>query len=259
MAISILTLVVLSAMLTMEFALARSPIGLPLIESGILGVLSIFWLAFNAFSTARWKYLPMQCEAISVAFPERAWCRDVHALKAFVWIVFGTCLGITIWTLTYTLTQYKKGHKHVLKTPLSQYEPSDPLSNLGLDGKEGVDWYPASSFANSAPVASESGAGAKNAYAFTAAVPTISNYDYDSGTYYNSAAQGTSSGMNAYPFASGIGSQSLGGGNGANVTRSLSGSKYVQYEKENPFERLPPAPTPKPARKALERDAAAAW
>lgn len=236
MAISILTLVVLFTMLTMEFALNRSPLGLPLVEAGILGVLSIFWLAFNAFSTARWKYVPMQCEAISLAYsPERAWCRDVHALKAFVWAVFIACLGITVWTITYTLMQYQKGNKHILKMPLSQYDPTDPTPFLGTDGKEDVDWYPATSFAPSGqPGASASNENGNNYYASTSAA--------------------------AYPFAAGIGSQSLGLNSGATgVSRSLSGSKYVQYEKENPFERLPPMPTPKSTRKNLEKDATAAW
>lgn len=165
-------------------------------------------------------------------------------------------LAITVWTITYTLTQYKKGHKHVLKTPLSQYEPEE--SSSGLNGKEDVDWYPANSFANSSSTAAPS-----NGYAFTAAGAS-NGYDYDtnSNNYYGGAA-GPSS---AYPFASGIGSSSNGhnlsvkqGDYGAGVSRSLSGSKYVQYEKENPFERLPPAPTPKSQRKALEKDAAAAW
>lgn len=244
MAISILTLVVLFAMLAMEFAVARSPLGLPLVETGVLGVLSIFWLAFNAFSTARWKYVPMQCEAISLAFsPERAWCRNVHALKAFVWIVFGTCLAITIWTITYTLLQYKKGHKHVLKTPLSQYDPTDPTPFLGMGGKEEVDWFPATSFATSGQPA--------------AASP--STYTGNNGNNYY-GGNGASSSTAAYPFASGIGSQNLGANGGAaGVSRSMSGSKYVQYEKENPFERLPPLPTPKSMRKNLEKDATAAW
>ncbi|EAU86795.2 hypothetical protein CC1G_09920 [Coprinopsis cinerea okayama7 len=134
--ISIITLVVLFIMLALDFVTLRSPIGVPLIEGGILGILTIIWLAFNAFSTSRWQHIPTQCNEISLAYPSyRAWCKDVQTLKAFTWVVFVMCLAITLWTLIYSLLQYKNGHKHILRTPLSQYEPGAAGS-----GKT-ADWY----------------------------------------------------------------------------------------------------------------------
>ena len=83
------------------------PTARPAVEVGLLYVLSIFWLgtpfhlsrlmvpsdlstlAFNAFSTARWRHVPMNCASIPDEYADmRSWCVDVQGLKAFVWIEF---------------------------------------------------------------------------------------------------------------------------------------------------------------------------
>ncbi|TFK24093.1 hypothetical protein FA15DRAFT_704855 [Coprinopsis marcescibilis] len=137
LAISVITTVLLFVMLTIDAALDRCWTGYAQTEAGVLGVLSIFWLgkwiSFNAFSTSRWGGVPMSCDEIPeckyqvllTSFEEgRTWCKDVHALKAFVWIVFLTCFGITAWTVTYTVTQFRRGNRHILKMPLSRYTPN---------------------------------------------------------------------------------------------------------------------------------------
>lgn len=90
-----------------------------------MSVLSIFWLgvslnfsiqslsliiilAFNAFSTSRWRHVPLVCSSIPAGelhptprvllhpaisdwlkkeyTDEKIWCHDLQALKAFIWI-----------------------------------------------------------------------------------------------------------------------------------------------------------------------------
>lgn len=112
----------------LDFSQTNSLFARPPFEIGFLSLLNIFWLgtsallayqffslrpcksiAFNSFSTSRWRHVPMACSAIPdgalQTFPkptsvtyfiylllefadERVWCRDVQALKAFVWIEF---------------------------------------------------------------------------------------------------------------------------------------------------------------------------
>ncbi|KAJ3544762.1 hypothetical protein NMY22_g2663 [Coprinellus aureogranulatus] len=124
LALSTVSLVLVFTMLALDVTLARSWTSFPPFEIIILGILSIFWLSFNAFSTSRWQGIPMNCNIIPPEFaPERVWCRDTNALKAFVWLTFLICSGITVWTTCYTVSQYKSGRKHVLSTPLSRYRP----------------------------------------------------------------------------------------------------------------------------------------
>lgn len=129
LALSIVTLVLVSVMLVLDVTLVRSWTAFPPFEIVIFGILSIFWLSFNAFSTSRWQGIPMQCNMITAEFSaERVWCRDTNALRAFVWVTFLACFAITVWTTYYTASQYKSGHKHVLSSPLSRYRPE--LNNI---------------------------------------------------------------------------------------------------------------------------------
>ncbi|KAF5339595.1 hypothetical protein D9611_011438 [Ephemerocybe angulata] len=122
LALSIVTLVFLFFMISIDFALDHSWTGFPQTEIGVLGILSILWLSFNAFSTSRWKDMPMNCGSIPLDFPaERTWCRDVQALKAFVWITFAVCAGIVLCTARYCITQRQRGNKHIFSMPLSRY------------------------------------------------------------------------------------------------------------------------------------------
>ena len=45
--------------------------------------------AFNAFSTSRWRHIPLNCGSIPDEYADmRGWCVDVQALKSFAWIEF---------------------------------------------------------------------------------------------------------------------------------------------------------------------------
>ncbi|KAF8657584.1 hypothetical protein AX16_002167 [Volvariella volvacea WC 439] len=123
--LSIVTLILLFAMLAMDFSLENSFTGRAPFEIGFFSVLSIFWLAFNAFSTSRWSQVPMNCGAIPDEFADvRGWCKNLQALKAFVWIEFVLVFAIVLFTIRYTLTQNTRGNKHIFRVALSRYRPN---------------------------------------------------------------------------------------------------------------------------------------
>ncbi|EDQ99837.1 uncharacterized protein LACBIDRAFT_334678 [Laccaria bicolor S238N-H82] len=64
LALSIITFVIIVFLLALDFALNNSYTGRAQFEIGVFGVLSIFWLSFNAFSTSRWRQVPFHCNSI---------------------------------------------------------------------------------------------------------------------------------------------------------------------------------------------------
>ncbi|KAF8191372.1 hypothetical protein BJ912DRAFT_925323 [Pholiota molesta] len=123
-ALSIISMVIVVLLLAIDLALDNAYTGRPQVEIGVYGILSIFWLAFNAFSTERWSAIPFQCNSIPTEFAdERLWCKSLQALKSFVWINFLLCLGIALFTLRYTIAEYYRGHKHIFQMSLSRYRP----------------------------------------------------------------------------------------------------------------------------------------
>ncbi|KAF9259262.1 hypothetical protein L218DRAFT_875160 [Marasmius fiardii PR-910] len=129
-ALSIVTLVLLGTMLAFDLASSDSYLGRAHIEIGVFAVMSILWLAFNAFSTSRWRDVPFKCGDIPAGESQfqysdaRGWCKDLQALKAFVWIEWLIILLTTIITARYTIVQNARGHKHIFKMPLSRFSPA---------------------------------------------------------------------------------------------------------------------------------------
>ncbi|KAF5381639.1 hypothetical protein D9615_005493 [Tricholomella constricta] len=122
--LSIVTLILLTITIALDFAVENSYTGRAQFEIGHFGLLSIFWLAFNSFSTSRWRMIPFQCNSIPSDFSEeRGWCKDVQALKGLVWVEFFMCFVTALMTLRYTFTQYSRGNKHIFQMPLSRYHP----------------------------------------------------------------------------------------------------------------------------------------
>jgi len=125
LALSIVTLVLLATMLALDFATTASYTGRPQFEIGAFGLMSIFWLAFNAFSTSRWRHVPMACGSIPSDYPdERQWCQELQVLKALVWIEWLIFFFTPLTTLRYAVSQHTRGNRHVFKMPLSRYTPS---------------------------------------------------------------------------------------------------------------------------------------
>lgn len=124
LALSIVTLIVLFFMLLLDFTFTNSFTARPPFEIGMLYVLSVFWLAFSAFSTSRWQNIPMSCGSIPDEFTdERTWCSDVQALKSFMWIFFLAIFFTASFTLRYALLQHRAGNRQIWVTPLSRYSP----------------------------------------------------------------------------------------------------------------------------------------
>ncbi|KAK7676261.1 hypothetical protein QCA50_007170 [Cerrena zonata] len=123
-ALSIVTLSILIIMMLLEYGISNSFTAKPPFEIGMLYILSIFWLAFNVFSTTRWRHVPMSCSSIPSDYPDmRSWCQDVQALKSLVWIHFVALFFTASFTLRYVLVQHNRGNRLIWKTPISQYNP----------------------------------------------------------------------------------------------------------------------------------------
>ncbi|TFK65975.1 hypothetical protein BDN72DRAFT_962094 [Pluteus cervinus] len=128
--LSIATLVLLSLLLLLDLTLEKSYTGRPQFEIGFFGIIAIFWLAVNAFSTSRWHQVPMACDAIPAdSLDLRTWCKNLQALQVFVWVEWLLICGITLFTARFALSENSKGHKHVFKMPLSRYN-----RHIQLDG-----------------------------------------------------------------------------------------------------------------------------
>jgi len=147
LALSIITLVVLFVMLALDFAIQNSFTARPPFIIGSFSVLSIFWLAFNAFSTSRWRHVPLSCGAIPAGYDaEKTWCGDLQALKAFVWIEWLLVSFSLLFVTRYTLTQQSNGQAHIWATPLSRFSPRPQTFGSGLDSntyqRRGSDFLP---------------------------------------------------------------------------------------------------------------------
>jgi len=135
--LSITTLVILTVLLSMDFSSVNSVTARPPFEIGLLSLLTIFWLAFNSFSTVRWSHIPLACSNIPADFAdERTWCGDVQALKAFVWIEWVILLVTLAATTRYVAIQHNLGNTHIWKTALSRYEPYSARRNSAFPGNE---------------------------------------------------------------------------------------------------------------------------
>lgn len=122
--LSITTFILLVIMLLLDFSHHNAFTAQPPFEIGILTVLTIFWLAFNSFSTVRWRHVPLACNSIPAEFSdEKTWCRDLQALKAFVWIEWVVLLFTVLFTIRYVAKEHTRGNKHVWATALSRYTP----------------------------------------------------------------------------------------------------------------------------------------
>jgi len=139
--LSIATLVLLTFLLALDLRFPTSYTGRPQFEIGFFATLTVFWLASNVFSTSRWSQVPMACNTIPAAWPEtRVWCKNLQALKAFVWVEWLLVGGITLFTLRYTLAQYLKGHKHIVKMSLSRYSQYSDGSNDYPRNSDFIQW-----------------------------------------------------------------------------------------------------------------------
>ncbi|KAF9042899.1 hypothetical protein BJ165DRAFT_1390449 [Panaeolus papilionaceus] len=122
LALSIISLVVVVYLFGMDLALSNAYISRAQSQIAVYGILSIFWLSFNSFSTSRWRHIPFQCDQIPRDFSdERRWCKNLQALKSFVWIEFIISFLICLFTLRYSISQHTRGHKHIFSVSFVRY------------------------------------------------------------------------------------------------------------------------------------------
>jgi hypothetical protein len=141
-ALSIITLVMYGSIFAVDMRggnafIVRAPF---LITFELL--LCIFWTAGNAFSTSRWRHIPLQCDEIPKDFSdERSWCKDLQALKSFVWIEWVILVITFIYTCYYVIQQHRSGNSAVWSSALSRE------ANLDMGGKHFSEFlqYPAPS------------------------------------------------------------------------------------------------------------------
>ncbi|KDQ52888.1 hypothetical protein JAAARDRAFT_39836 [Jaapia argillacea MUCL 33604] len=132
LALSIITLVSLPLILLYDFAVLTSFAVRAPFKIGYLSVLSVLWLAFNAFSTARWSHVPLACDVIPAEYPdERTWCKNLQALKSFVWIEWLMFTATALLIIRYTISQHTHGNTHVWRVPFVRYDPRRP-EHIGI-------------------------------------------------------------------------------------------------------------------------------
>ncbi|THH32321.1 hypothetical protein EUX98_g1835 [Antrodiella citrinella] len=140
--LSSVTLFLLAFTFVLDVVFKRTWLTIPVFEIGLLYTMSIFWLAFNAFSTMRWSLIPLNCASVPFEYGE--WCRDVQALKSFVWILFIAIFFTASFNLRYAYIQHRKGNRHVWSTPLSRFRPQvrlNPGSVSPLDRQTITDYF----------------------------------------------------------------------------------------------------------------------
>ncbi|KAH8829068.1 hypothetical protein DL96DRAFT_1814349 [Flagelloscypha sp. PMI_526] len=129
--LSIATLLVVGILLLADLVSSNAFTGRALVQCISLGLLSVFWLSFNAFTTSRYAPVPYNC--YSAIPPEMAdmqtWCVNVQVVKAFMWIewVFITVLVLTM--ARFVQSECARGNRHVLKTPLCRYDADNEFGN----------------------------------------------------------------------------------------------------------------------------------
>lgn len=135
LALSAITLSFIVILTLVDFTSNNAFTARPAFDLAFLFVGSILWMSFNAFSTARWAGVPMACGNIPDDFAdERAWCSDVQALKAVVWVEWVGFLLTALLTLRYVLAQNSAGRRHIWRTPLSRFTPVSASAFTGYPG-----------------------------------------------------------------------------------------------------------------------------
>jgi len=126
LAMSVITLVLLVMIIVLDLSFHNSFTSRPPFLIGVFSVLSILWLAFNAFSTSRWDEIPLSCGDIPSEFSdEQGWCRDLQTLKAFIWVEWVLLFVTLLYILRHALVQQARGQRHVWNVALSQYAPQE--------------------------------------------------------------------------------------------------------------------------------------
>ncbi|KII85575.1 hypothetical protein PLICRDRAFT_44907 [Plicaturopsis crispa FD-325 SS-3] len=149
LALSIFTMVVLFFMTISGFTAKESSLVKAPFMIIVLSLLTVLWLAFNAFSTSRWRHVPLMCSAIPSEYADmKSWCLDLQVLKSFVWIEWVILLLTTASIARFAFSEHSAGHKHVWTTPFSRYTPYAGGSMYNDSYGVGPEMYPTSDAAS---------------------------------------------------------------------------------------------------------------
>lgn len=129
--LSIFTFLIVGSTLLGDMKGSNPFMSRPRIELAWLALLTFFWLCFNAFSSSRWRFIqatdcgdiPGGSEFSSVA----VWCKEVQALRSFVWIEWLILAGTLVW-LTIVVTRAARRNNRIWSTSLAResFQPTPP-------------------------------------------------------------------------------------------------------------------------------------
>ncbi|VDB95621.1 unnamed protein product [Peniophora sp. CBMAI 1063] len=120
--LSALTAVLTLLFLTLDVVSQTALSSTPAFQLVYLGLMSIFWLGCNAFTTGVWVKNLLQCTTVALDLPDApAWCQSLHALEVFVWINWLMLASLTIFLAVFVAKQHRNGQQHVWTTPLSRF------------------------------------------------------------------------------------------------------------------------------------------
>ncbi|KAF8579733.1 hypothetical protein K439DRAFT_1637710 [Ramaria rubella] len=130
LALSVSTTIFVLTMILLDINLKNAFTARPPFELAWLFILGILWLAFNAFSTSRWKYANTGlCGTIpsdAQYAPYRTWCHELQALRVFVWIEWVMILFTFAYLVRWTLRKHHSGRHDVWTTAFSRFVERDP-------------------------------------------------------------------------------------------------------------------------------------
>jgi len=136
-ALSVVTMVFVFTMICMDIKFKNTVTARPPFELGWLVVFGTLWLASNAFSTNRWKYVtPAICKTIPADAqyaPYRTWCHELQALRALVWVEWIMFLCTFVYLLRWTITQRNSGRSDVWSTAFSRFSVHSSTQMLHHD------------------------------------------------------------------------------------------------------------------------------
>ncbi|KAH7105568.1 hypothetical protein BKA62DRAFT_766924 [Auriculariales sp. MPI-PUGE-AT-0066] len=136
-AMSIITFVIVGGTLLTDFKGSNPLLSRPMLELPWLGVLAVLWLCINAFSSSRWRYVQAaDCATIPVdndLSSVTVWCKEVQALRSFVWIEWVIVLIALFWLWRHTSRESARGNRHVWSTSFAR-PPKTSFGHVGFDG-----------------------------------------------------------------------------------------------------------------------------
>jgi hypothetical protein len=135
-AMSIITFVIVGGTLLGDLKGSNPVLSRPMIELPWLAILAVLWLCLNSFSSSRWRYvqagdcgdIPSDSELTAVT----VWCKEVQALRSFVWVEWLIVVASLLWLWLQTSREASRGNRQVWSTSFARPAKRD-LGRLSFD------------------------------------------------------------------------------------------------------------------------------